>query len=37
MQHFTLGFDHCHIDGADCGKFMLEFKKVLETWTQEIR
>jgi 2-oxoglutarate dehydrogenase E2 component (dihydrolipoamide succinyltransferase) len=36
MQYFCLGFDHRLIDGADAGKFMLEFKKVLETWTQEI-
>jgi pyruvate dehydrogenase E2 component (dihydrolipoamide acetyltransferase) len=28
MQHFCLGFDHRLIDGADAGKFMLEFKKV---------
>ena len=26
MQHFCLGFDHRLIDGADAGKFMLEFK-----------
>jgi len=36
MQYVCLGFDHRLIDGADAGKFMLEFKKVLETWTQEI-
>jgi 2-oxoglutarate dehydrogenase E2 component (dihydrolipoamide succinyltransferase) len=36
MQYFCLGFDHRLIDGADGGKFMLEFKKALETWTQEI-
>jgi 2-oxoglutarate dehydrogenase E2 component (dihydrolipoamide succinyltransferase) len=36
MQYFCLGFDHRLIDGADGGKFMLEFKKVLETWNQEI-
>ena len=36
MQHFCLGFDHRLIDGADGGKFMSEFKKVLETWNQEI-
>ncbi len=36
MQYFCLGFDHRLIDGADGGKFMLEFKKVLESWNQEI-
>ncbi len=36
MQYFCLGFDHRLIDGADGGKFMLEFKKVLETWNQEV-
>ncbi len=36
MQYFCLGFDHRLIDGADGGKFMLEFKKVLESWDQEI-
>jgi len=36
MQHFTLGFDHRLIDGADACKFMLELKKALENWNQEI-
>jgi len=36
MQYFCLGFDHRLIDGADGGKFMLEFKKALESWDQEI-
>jgi len=36
MQYFCLGFDHRLIDGADGGKFMLEFKKTLESWNQEI-
>ena len=36
MQNFCLGFDHRLIDGADAGKFMLEFKRALETWNQEI-
>jgi pyruvate dehydrogenase E2 component (dihydrolipoyllysine-residue acetyltransferase) len=36
MQYFCLGFDHRLIDGADGGKFMLEFKRVLETWNQDI-
>jgi len=34
--HLTLGFDHRTIDGADSGKFMSEFKKVLETWERPI-
>jgi pyruvate dehydrogenase E2 component (dihydrolipoamide acetyltransferase) len=36
MQHFTLGFDHRLIDGADACKFMLELKRALETWDEEI-
>ncbi len=36
MQYFCLGFDHRLTDGADGGKFMLEFKKTLEGWNQEI-
>ncbi|HLI02835.1 MAG TPA: 2-oxo acid dehydrogenase subunit E2, partial [Terracidiphilus sp.] len=36
MQHFTLGFDHRLIDGADACRFMLEFKRVLENWDREI-
>jgi pyruvate dehydrogenase E2 component (dihydrolipoamide acetyltransferase) len=32
MQYFCLGFDHRTIDGADAGKFMLEFKDALENW-----
>jgi pyruvate dehydrogenase E2 component (dihydrolipoamide acetyltransferase) len=31
-QFYCLGFDHRVIDGADSGKFMLEFKRVLESW-----
>jgi len=36
VQSFCLGFDHRLIDGADGGKFMLEFKKTLETWDHDI-
>jgi 2-oxoglutarate dehydrogenase E2 component (dihydrolipoamide succinyltransferase) len=36
MQYFCLGFDHRTIDGADAGKFMSEFKRVLEGWDREI-
>ena len=36
MQTFCLGFDHRLIDGADAGKFMLEFKSVLENWNKPI-
>ncbi len=32
MQYFCLGFDHRTIDGADAGKFMLEFQGALESW-----
>jgi 2-oxoglutarate dehydrogenase E2 component (dihydrolipoamide succinyltransferase) len=36
MQYYCLGFDHRLIDGADSGKFMLEFKRVLETWDRPL-
>jgi 2-oxoglutarate dehydrogenase E2 component (dihydrolipoamide succinyltransferase) len=36
MQNFCLGFDHRIIDGADGCRFMLEFKKTLESWNREI-
>jgi len=36
MEHFTLGFDHRIIDGADACKFMQEFKKTLEGWNRPI-
>ena len=36
VQYFCLGFDHRLIDGADAGKFMSEFKKILETWNRPI-
>jgi len=36
IQHFTLGFDHRIIDGADAGKFMSEFKAYLENWAEDI-
>ena len=36
MQSYCLGFDHRLIDGADGGKFMSAFKKVLEEWDREI-
>ena len=36
MQSYCLGFDHRLIDGADGGKFMSTFKRVLETWDREI-
>jgi 2-oxoglutarate dehydrogenase E2 component (dihydrolipoamide succinyltransferase) len=36
MQMYCLGFDHRLIDGADSGKFMLEFKRVLETWDRKL-
>jgi pyruvate dehydrogenase E2 component (dihydrolipoamide acetyltransferase) len=35
-QYYCLGFDHRLIDGADSGKFMLEFKRVLETWDRPL-
>ena len=36
MQSYCRGFDHRLIDGADGGKFMSAFKKVLEEWDREI-
>jgi len=36
MQYFCLGFDHRLIDGADSGKFMTEFKNILESWNSPI-
>jgi 2-oxoglutarate dehydrogenase E2 component (dihydrolipoamide succinyltransferase) len=36
VQYFCLGFDHRLIDGADSGKFMTEFKSVLENWNAPI-
>ncbi len=36
MQHFTLGFDHRTIDGADACRFMLDLKKTLEGWDKKI-
>jgi 2-oxoglutarate dehydrogenase E2 component (dihydrolipoamide succinyltransferase) len=36
VQYFCLGFDHRLIDGADSGKFMTEFKNVLESWDRAI-
>jgi pyruvate dehydrogenase E2 component (dihydrolipoyllysine-residue acetyltransferase) len=36
MQYYCLGFDHRTIDGADAGKFMLEFTDALENWNTEI-
>jgi pyruvate dehydrogenase E2 component (dihydrolipoamide acetyltransferase) len=36
MQHFTLGFDHRIVDGADAGRFMSDFKTYLETWSEDI-
>ncbi len=32
MQYFCLAIDHRLIDGADAGKFMTEFKTILENW-----
>jgi 2-oxoglutarate dehydrogenase E2 component (dihydrolipoamide succinyltransferase) len=36
IQHFTLGFDHRIVDGADAGKFMSDFKSYLENWNEDI-
>ncbi len=36
VQMYCLGFDHRLIDGADSGRFMLEFKRVLEAWDRKL-
>jgi len=36
MQYFCLAIDHRLIDGADAGKFMTEFKRILENWARPI-
>jgi 2-oxoglutarate dehydrogenase E2 component (dihydrolipoamide succinyltransferase) len=36
MQYYCLGFDHRTIDGADAGRFMVEFQNALENWDKEI-
>jgi 2-oxoglutarate dehydrogenase E2 component (dihydrolipoamide succinyltransferase) len=36
VQWFTLGYDHRLIDGSDAGKFMSDFKNILENWTEDI-
>jgi len=36
MQNYCLGFDHRTIDGGEAGKFMSEFKRVLDTWDRKI-
>jgi 2-oxoglutarate dehydrogenase E2 component (dihydrolipoamide succinyltransferase) len=36
MQTYCLGFDHRLIDGADAGRFMTEFKNILEQWDREL-
>ncbi|MFZ0305319.1 MAG: dihydrolipoamide acetyltransferase family protein [Terracidiphilus sp.] len=36
MQYYCLGFDHRTIDGADAGRFMVEFQGALEKWDKPI-
>ena len=36
MQYYCLGFDHRTVDGADAGRFMVEFQNALEKWNQPI-
>jgi pyruvate dehydrogenase E2 component (dihydrolipoamide acetyltransferase) len=36
MQHYCLGFDHRTVDGADAGRFMVEFQNALESWNAPI-
>jgi 2-oxoglutarate dehydrogenase E2 component (dihydrolipoamide succinyltransferase) len=36
MQYYCLGFDHRTVDGADAGRFMVEFQSALENWSAAI-
>jgi pyruvate dehydrogenase E2 component (dihydrolipoamide acetyltransferase) len=36
MQYYCLGLDHRTIDGADAGRFMIEFQSALENWASPI-
>jgi 2-oxoglutarate dehydrogenase E2 component (dihydrolipoamide succinyltransferase) len=36
VQHYCLGFDHRTVDGADAGRFMVEFQNALESWNAPI-
>jgi pyruvate dehydrogenase E2 component (dihydrolipoamide acetyltransferase) len=36
VQHYCLGFDHRTVDGADAGRFMVEFQNALENWSAPI-
>ena len=36
IQYFTLGFDHRIVDGSDAGKYMSDFKSILENWSEDI-
>jgi pyruvate/2-oxoglutarate dehydrogenase complex dihydrolipoamide acyltransferase (E2) component len=36
IRYLCRGIDRRHIDGTEGSKFMLEFKKTLENWEQEI-
>jgi pyruvate dehydrogenase E2 component (dihydrolipoamide acetyltransferase) len=36
MQYYCLGFDHRTVDGADAGRFMVEFQSALENWSAPI-
>ena len=36
IQHFTLGFDHRIVDGADANRFMSALKTHLQDWDEEV-
>ena len=36
MMHLSIGYDHRIIDGAVADQFMMEVKKYLENWNEEI-
>ena len=36
MMHLSIGYDHRIIDGAVADQFMMEVKKYLESWNEEI-
>jgi len=36
MMHLSIGYDHRIIDGAVADQFMVEVKKFLENWNEEL-
>jgi 2-oxoglutarate dehydrogenase E2 component (dihydrolipoamide succinyltransferase) len=36
MMHLSIGYDHRIVDGAVADQFMLEVKRFLEDWSEEL-